>query len=59
MKDLKMEKERVEAYIEDELLVVCIPSQASPEIDDPNQYEDGGNNTQNVTHDCQGKSWYT
>lgn len=54
---LKLKKEKT--YIEDELLVFIFPSQASPETDEPNQYENGGNNAQNVSHDRQGKSRYT
>jgi len=35
---VELEKEREKAYIEDELLVHILPSQASPEIDEPNEY---------------------
>jgi len=43
-------------YVEDEGLVIRIPSQATPEIDDPDHDQDAGNNCQNVSHVCQRKS---
>ena len=44
--------------IEDEVLVIGVPGQATPEVNVPDEDQDDGNQTKDVNHVCEGNGGY-